>query len=556
VIAFNSSNFSGDSYVNYLLGMASSYSQLEYLWGKHWVNNNYSGYANDDWHISPRLVLNIGLRYDGLPHAFERYNQFSNFVVADYDYTQGYPMNPDGTINPAFLSTFPSTGTEQFYLNGIREAGVDGFPRGNVQNHYYTFQPRVGWAWDITGNGKTVFRGGYGLFWERIQGNDVYNAALNPPFAYIPSATNVYFSDPNTSVLSGATTLNHFPSGLTNIKYDYNAPGTENYSMGFQREVAPSMIAVLQYVGSTGFSQNNDRNINTLPLSNFDPTSAEPGNPYYDRSQVAAGKVNANLYRIFPGFAGITQEENETNFNYNSLQAGFRIENRHGLTTQVSYTWSHLMSIVAQDLNAISNPFNAHYDWGSDTGVDRRNILNISYVYALPWYNKSSNLAARLFLGGWTVSGITYFENGLPLRPVYSGSDVLGLGGGTSNRPDQAKAVSYPKQLSATTNRWFNTDAFTDPVAPWLGGPNQGFGSAAKDSVKGPGIQNWNISLFKSIPFTSTERVHLDLRFESYNTFNHVNPQGVDMNNHDSNFGVITSDYGPRTLQLGGKLIF
>ncbi len=556
VIAFNSSNFSGDSYVNYLLGMASSYSQLEYLWGKHWVNNNYAGYANDDWHVSPRLVLNIGLRYDGLPHAFERYDKFSNFVVADYDYTQGYPMNTDGTINPAFLSTFPATGTEQFYLNGIREAGVDGFPRGNVQNHYYTFQPRVGWAWDITGNGKTVFRGGYGLFWERIQGNDVYNAALNPPFAYIPSATNVYFSDPNTSVLTGATTLNHFPSGLTNIKYDYNAPGTENYSMGFQREVAPSMIAVVQYVGSTGFSQNNDRNINTLPLSNFDPASPEPDNPYYDRSQVAAGKVNSNLYRIFPGFAGITQEENETNFNYNSLQAGFRIENRHGLTTQFSYTWSHLMSIVAQDLNAISNPFNAHYDWGSDTGVDRRNILNVSYVYALPWYNKSSNMAARLLLGGWTISGITFFENGLPLRPAYSGSDVLGLGGGTSNRPDQVKAVSYPKQLSATTNRWFNTDAFADPVAPWLGGPNQGFGNAAKDSVKGPGIQNWNISVFKSIPFTSSERVHLDLRFESYNTFNHVNPQGVQMNSHDANFGKITNDYGPRTLQLGGKLVF
>ncbi len=133
VTTFNSSNFSGDSYINYILGMATSYSQLEYLAGKHWVNNNYSGYANDDWHISPRLVLNLGLRYDGLPHAFERYDKFSNFVIADYDRSQGYPMNPDGTLNPAFLSTFPSTGTEQFYLNGIREAGVNGFPRGNVR---------------------------------------------------------------------------------------------------------------------------------------------------------------------------------------------------------------------------------------------------------------------------------------------------------------------------------------------------------------------------------------------------------------------------------------
>jgi len=551
VTIFNSSNFSGDSYVNYLLGMATSYSQLEYLWGKHWVNNNYSGYANDDWHISQKLVLNLGVRYDGLPHAFERYDKFANFVVEDYDYSQGYPLNKDATINPAFLSTFPATGTEQFYLNGIREAGVNGFPRGNVRNHYYTFMPRVGFAYDITGNGKTVLRGGYGLFYERVQGNDVYNAALNPPFAYIPSATNVYFSNPNTSVLTGQTTLNHFPSSLTNIKYDYNSPGTENYSLGIQRQIVPSIIGVVQYVGSTGYSQNNDRAINTLPLSRFDP--ADPtNNPYYDRQLVATGKANANLYRIFPGFAGITQEENRTNFNYNSLQAGFRVENKHGLTTQFAYTWSHLMSIVANDLNTISNPFNAHYDWGSDTGFDRRHILNVSYVYRMPWFTKSENAFARLTLGGWSISGISFFESGLPQRVAYSGSDTLGLGGGTSNRPDQVAKIGYPK----TINAWFTTSSFADPIAPWNGGANQGFGNARKDAVAGPGIQNWNISLFKSIPFRSEGAPRIDLRFESFNTFNHMNPQGIDLNNHDANFGKVTSDYGPRTLQLGGKFVF
>jgi hypothetical protein len=321
--------------------------------------------------------------------------------------------------------------------------------------------------------------------------------------------------------------------------------------MGIQREMAPSIIAVVQYVGSTGYSQNNDRAINTLPLSNFDP--ADPtNNPYYDRQLVATGKANANYYRIFPGFAGITQEENRTNFNYNSLQAGFRVENKHGLTTQVAYTWGHMLTIVANDLNTISNPFNAHYDYGSDTGFDRRNILNVSYVYALPWFTKSDNTFARLTLGGWSVSGISYFENGLPLRVAYSGSDHLGLGGGTSNRADQVAKVGYPK----TINAWFTTASFADPVAPWAGGPNQGFGNAAKDAVKGPGIQNWNISLFKSIPFRQEGMPRLELRFESFNTFNHMNPQGVDLNNHDGNFGHVTSDYGPRTLQLGGKIQF
>ena len=105
------------------------------------------------------------------------------------------------------------------------------------------------------------------MFYERVQGNDVYNAALNPPFAYIPSANNVYFSNPNTSALTGATTTEPFPSGLTNIKFNYHAPGTANFSLGIQREIAPSIIAVVQYAGSTGLDQNDDRAINTLPLA-------------------------------------------------------------------------------------------------------------------------------------------------------------------------------------------------------------------------------------------------------------------------------------------------
>ncbi len=352
VVAFNSSNFSGDSYVNFLLGMASSYQQLEYLWGKHWVNNNYGAYGNDNWHITPRLTLNLGLRFDGLPHAFERYDKFANFVPADYDYSLGNPVQTDGTLDPDSLSTFPSTGTEQFYLNGIREAGVDGFPRGNVANYYHTFQPRVGFAWDIFGNGKTVLRGGFGMFFERVQGNDVYNAALNPPFAYIPSANNVYFSNPNTSAISGATTLNHYPASLTNLKYNYPPPGTSMYSMGIQRALAPSVVWVFQYVGSDGWDQNNDRQVNTLPLTD----SGNPANPYDLREGVAAGKLNPNPYRIFPGYGAINQQENETNFTYNSLQTGIRLENRHGLTTQVAYTWSHNISIVSNDLNGLSNP--------------------------------------------------------------------------------------------------------------------------------------------------------------------------------------------------------
>jgi hypothetical protein len=540
--AFNSNNFSGDSYINFLLGDASGFNQLNYLAGKHWVNNNYGFYGNDNWHITQRLTLNLGLRFDGLPHAFERYNLFANFVPADYTTPTVNPVTAAGTLLPSALSTFPGT-TGSFYLNGIREAGVDGFPRGNVQNKYDTWEPRVGFAYNLFGNGKTVLRGGFGMFYERVQGNDVYNAALNPPFAYIPSATNVYFSNPHTSALTGVTTSQSFPSNLTNIKYNYPPPGTADFSLGVQHQLASSVVAVVQYVGSSGWDQNDDRQINTLPLTT--------NGSYATREGVANGTLNPNEFVNYPGFAAVNQEENETNFNYNSLQAGVRVENRHGLTTQVAYTWSHNISDVSNDLYGLSDPYNTRYDRGSDNTFDRRNDLNVSYVYDLPWFTRSSNLLARETLGGWSISGITFAESGVPLT-ITDSLNTIGLGCCYTNRPNLVAKVSRPKTVAA----WFNKSAYADPVAPWNGGPNQGFGDTGKDSVVGPGITNWNLSLFKGIPLTAHEGPRIELRFESFNTFNHTSLQGVDTGFHDGNFGTVVNDYGPRTMELGGKFVF
>src|SRR5271168_632618 len=450
---FNNSSFSDDSYINFLLGDAASFTQLQYLAGKHWVQNNYGGYANDNWHIIPRLTLNLGLRYDALPHTFERFNQFANFVPADYNTSLAYPLNPDATLNPASLTQFNGS---PFYLNGIREAGVSGFPRGVVQNYYYTFQPRVVFAYNLPGKGATVLRGGFGMFYERVQGNDVYNAALNPPFAYQPSATNVYFSNPNTSALDGLTTSQTFPSNLTNLQYNYQPPGTAQFSLGVQRQVAPSVIAVVQYAGSTGWHQSDDRQINTLPLLDANGT-------YATREGVANGTLNANLFRNFPGFSGIEQEENTTNFSYNSLQAGLRMDNKHNLTLQLAYTYSHEIDQVSYDLNSVTNPYNTAYDRGSG-GLDRRNIFNANYIYNFPWFAKSSNFAERFFLAGWSISGITVAQSGTPAILNYNGADTLGLGGGTSNRPDLVAPVSYPHKRLA----WFNTASFASPTAPWV----------------------------------------------------------------------------------------
>jgi hypothetical protein len=320
------------------------------------------------------------------------------------------------------------------------------------------------------------------------------------------------------------------------------------FSMGLQRQVAPSIVAVLQYAGSTGWHQSDDRSINTLPLT--DPNNS--ATPYDLREGVAGGTLNANNYRIYPGFSTITQEENTTNFSYNSLQAGIRVEHLHGFTVSLAYTYSHEIDEVSTDLSAVSDPFNAAYDRGSGT-FDRRHDFNANYIYDLPFFSHSSNALERTALGGWSISGITVAESGAPQYITYTGADTLGLGGGTTNRPNLVAKVNYPKTRLA----WFNKNSFANPVAPWVdpSNNNEGFGDAGKDAVRLPGLFNWNVSLFKSIAIKENGPT-LQLRFESFNTFNHTEFNGIDANTADANFGQVTSAYDPRTLQLGAKFSF
>ncbi len=542
---FNDSAFSKDSYVNFLLGFASSYTQLQNQWTAHWLNNTYSFYAMDNWHVLPQLTLNLGIRYDALPHVYEKNNRTANFVPGDFDFSNAQVPATDGTLNPNGPGfSQPAGAPVPYYLNGVRLAGVNGFPRGLVNNQYGTIQPRIGFAYDLFGNGKTVIRSGFGMFFERIQGNDIYGTDTNPPWAYQPSASSVYFSNPNTSNQSGETAATPTsPGNFSALDLNYYNPGTAQFSLGVQQELAPSIIFGVQYVGMTGWHQDDQRNINTLPISD--------ASGYANREAVANG-ANANLYRQYPGWANITMNENATNSNYHSLQAALRMENKHGLTVQLAYTWSHEIDIKSGDLQGVSNPFNLNYDRGSGT-LDRRHIFNASYIYELPFFLHSSSALERNTLGGWQISGTTVAETGVPVAPSY-GTDVLGLGGG-SNRPNLSGHVSYPKKPS----QWFNTSVFSAPAAPWTTGavgPNAGFGNSGKDSIVGPGLFNWNLSLFKEFRITSAEGPRFQLRAESYNTFNHTEFQNVSTGLTSSNFGALTSTYDPRVLQFGAKFMF
>ena len=546
-------NQSGDGFMDMLLGISGSYSQFMAAPIRHYVNQTPSAYVMDNWHVTPRLSLQLGLRYDALPHAWERNNAISNFEPSLYYSSQQPVWNTDGSMNPTGPG-FQKVNGIAFYLNGIGLAGQNGFPRGLVTNDYNTLQPRVGFSEDIFGDGKTVIRGGFGTFFERMQGNDIYNAATTPPYAYNPSASNVYMSTPGKSWVTGAAAATPvFPSGVTNLAKTYKAPAVAQFSLGVQHELLPSVVWVVQYVGNLAWHQNIERNINTFPINQDLTTRCN----YGDGSNKYPGDncsnlPNPNIYRNYQGFGGITQEENTTNGNYNGFQTGVRIQNRWGLSGEVDYTWSHEIDITSYDLGTVSNPWNLKYDKGSGA-LDRRQMLNINYVYNMPFFAQSKALVKSI-LGGWTLAGTAIFENGT--IPANQGPglsinyDPIGLGGGYTNRPNVSGKMKYLKKRG----EWFDTSMFSAPTPVWAGGTNQGFGNAGKDAVVGPGRVNFTTSLYKS--FSMTERAHFELRLESFNTFNHFEPNGLNASLGASQFGQITSAWDPRTLELGGKFVF
>jgi hypothetical protein len=532
-------DFSGDSYVNFLLGDSDQFTQLESLSMFHWINNTYSFYGMDTWRVTPRLTLNLGLRYDLLPHVYNKENHAGNFVPADFNTAnEQVPNAATGQMDPTGLGFQTINGTP-FYMNGIELAGVNGFPKGLVANDNKTWEPRVGFAYDLFGNGKTVLRGGFGTFYERVQGNDVYGTDTNPPFAYQPSATDVYFTNPAQSDLTGAkASTPTFPAGMGTLAYHYPDPGTAQYSLGIQNQFAPAVVAAVQYVGSAGWNQDVKREINTLPLADLK-----------DRQTVAGGG-SANLYRNYPGFAGIDEDDNSTNSNYNSLQAVLSVENKHGFTLHLGYTWSHEIDIQSDDLQGdLSNPYNAKYDRGAGT-FDRRQIFTANYIYESPFFQHSGTVAEREILGGWTISGVTSSESGLPATIGWGGADTIGLTG-TSNRPTQTGKVSY----SHTPKAWWNTDAFSAPVAPWAGGTNNGWGNSSKSQIRESDFQNTNLSLFKSIALGGPAK--LEIRIETFDTFNHPlwNGYNTGFSSASSATNISSAD-DPRVLQFGGKFTF
>jgi hypothetical protein len=541
--AFNfDASATGNGFADFLLGVASSYSEPNIVDFVHISNKTYTIYALDDWRVTNRLTLNLGLRWEGIPHAYDSTGRASNFYPNLYDPKQAGTFLPGGALDPngpgfTTVAGIPLANVK-FYMNGVGLAGRNGIPEGLVQNHWDTFAPRVGFAFDLTGQQRTVLRAGAGIFYERLGGNEQYNMGTNVPFAYRPAPTNVYFYNPSVSYTSGQTSATpYFPSSMTTVGYTYKVPTAAQWSLGIQHQLRENAVMAVTYVGNSNYHQSQGRNINSLTEDDPRRLGVCGGNCGYSGTA-----LNANLYRPYQGWAAIAPLETVGNSNYNSLQVTMRATAWKNLTLNSSYTWSHTFDIIDGELfSNINNPFNARWDYGP-AGWDRRHISITSFIYKFPFFLNSASRSTRALLGGWEVSGIATFESGTPVS-IGAGPDVLGLGGTTGNRANIVAPVTYP----GTRQQWFSTSSFAKP------GPLQ-WGTAARNSVVTPGRNNWNMAMFKAFQFR--ENARFEFRAETFNTFNHTQFNALSSSVTATDFGQLNGTFGPRIFQLGAKFLF
>ena len=544
--SFNGS-FTGNSFADMLLGTPASYQELAVQDSGQWNNVSWAAYAQDNWRVNRKLTLNLGLRWDGIPHTYEANDRMGNFYPQLYNPADAAIMLPNGTISPSSpgLGTSPNPilAGVPLYLNGIGIPGQVGVPKGLVNNHWATFGPRIGFAYDLTGSGKTVLRGGFGIMYERIQGNDMYNAGPNIPFSLQVNSPFVTMSNPSIALATGTpVTLPINPAGITGLDIsDYKPPVSYQWSFGMQRALGTKSVLSVSYVGNQGRHQNDYRNIN-LPdenllanvagLSGFTPLNYNiaPGLPY-------------------PGFNSIKQSENEANTDYNGLQIDLNSQLSRDLTLRAFYTLSRANDPTTAgsgggDLGTVSNPYAGwKYDVGP-SGYDRTNVAVVDFIYDIPLFRHSESKLLKSVVGGWQISGIVTMESGLPININLSGG-ANGLGVGGNNRPDLTGTLSTPHNV----NEWFSPGAFSAPTpGTW--------GTLPYNDLRGPGRDNWNLSLFKRFSLWESRGSYLELRLETFNTWNHTQFNGTDNTLGDSRFGQVTSAFDPRILQLGGKIYF
>ena len=550
--------FTGNSFADYLLGLPTSYSELAVQDIGVWPAYSYAAYVSDNWRVSNKLTLNLGLRWDGIPHTTESNNKMGNFYPGLYDPSQAAILDSAGNIcvagdtftNAACTgtNTSPGLGTSPnpllagipLYLNGIGVPEQNGVPKGLVNNHWATFGPRLGFAYDLTGSGKTVIRAGFSIMYERIQGNDMYDAGPNPPFRLNVTQTAVEMQDPNVQLSTGQVPSFQTvkTANLTGLAIDnYKPTASTQYSAGIQHSFGSKTVFSASYVGNLNRHLSDRHEIN-LP-SQADLVSID--DPAIKLPWQSATSLP------YPGFRSLNMSTNEGTGHYNSLQLDLNSQFSRDLQLRAYYTLSRSLDPSpggsGQDLGGLTNPYVGwRYDLGP-SAFDRTHNFSTNFIYSIPVLRNSSSRLAKSALGGWQISGIVTIESGLPVN-VIGGSSMPFNG----NRPDLTGKITYMEKVVGPQQvQYIDKTAFTG-TAPGV------FGNLGHNALRGPGRDNWNLSLFKTFAFGETSG--FQLKVETFNTFNHTQFHNVTNDIGSGSFGQFSNAYPARIMQLSGKIYF
>jgi Carboxypeptidase regulatory-like domain/TonB-dependent Receptor Plug Domain/TonB dependent receptor len=550
---------------------------------------NQAGFVQDDWTVNSRLSLNIGLRWERFGNLGDKYGNLTNFWASDLASVQP-PSAPSQTDPNAFIGyVVPSN----YDSRPIAQGGHGPLPPGvrqfdgkfSAKNRIplSNFAPRIGLAWQPTGTGHLVVRGGAGIFYDRVGINRMVHAVQEGrPYAdtltIVPETSSLQSPFPdrplqllprwfNLSTLQGS----NFDSPF----YDHiQTPLVRQYNLGIQWEFVRQYVLEVTYVGSSGINiMDYSHNINSAHL-------ASPSNPINGITTNTAANANARVPYLGFTAQGLQQNGFDGVYNYNSLQATVRKQFSRGHAFQAAYTWSKNLSNVGFTAANVNDPNDMQRQYGL-TPYSRPHRFVVSYQYELPF--KAGGALGKL-VQGWSVSGMTLAQQGTPLTLQDSRGGTVYLGGNPSSVEKGSSTAqlcagktyndiltqgSVKDRLGSSANpsatRFFNSSAFCAPRVIGDDGTATDWGNTGIGIVLGPGQFNTDFSATKMTKIG--ERQSLQFRAEFFNLFNHAqfsNPSsaptqigggGLLVNN--ALFGVITStSVNPRLIQFALRLQF
>jgi hypothetical protein len=544
-------------------------------------------YAQDSWRVTRRFTLDFGMRFYWIQPQYDRALQTSSFNPGLYDTASTAVLvqrarNAAGQIagrNPitgqflpaAMIGSIIPTGrgfVNGLYANGMGLAGQNGYPKGLINDRGIHYAPRLGLAWQFMD--KTVLRAGFGTFYDRFQGNPVFDMLPNPPSTVRPT---LFYSN-LTEIASTQGTF--FPNGLRGFDLGGHIPTTYQWNLTVQRQMPWNSVLEVGYVANRGNHLLSRINLNAPPLrsawlpQNQDPTVATPTND-------GRTTLPINLYRPYLGHDNISVTGFGAYSNYHSLQVSWNRNLSRDLTFGVAYTFSKTLGISDGDQNEV-HPFNAKMGNYSYLDYDVPHILVFNWVYTLPKAAKGNNFldnpVGRAVFNNWQISGLTTIQSGQPGNISLSftglgGADVNRIWTGSESVGPRVSLRGNPMNTKKTIDQWIDPSVF---VMPAVG--SAGLESAAR-IVRRPGTHNWDISVFKNVPLWSSDgQRYLQLRLEMFNAPNHTqfsdfnrtitfNPNTGQVTNLPTavgggggryGFGAINADRDPRRLQLAAKI--